>query len=332
MKTFVILSTILLLFSGCGTQKRVVVAKPKELPSWYKTPMHSSSSTLYGVGEGESRDEAIANALNAMASTLSVSISSEFKTKSVVKEGEDESYRSTSINEVKSSVKKIRISSYEVVESEQLGFKKYIALVKSDKRKLFESLREELNQKFKIIDDKRAEIQNYNAIKQLSIYKEAKNSVVDVPNTLIVMNVLQKDFDDSVYLRKLKEVDKRYEQLLSSITFSVQSNSQAENLIAAIRKGLSAKKLILKKGSGKMHFNIYISSTAQNASSYGFSLVRSAIAITVKDSTGAVIGSNKLNITGQSTQGYAIAKENVAAKLNAMVKKEGIAKVLGLEL
>ena len=332
MKIIALLSAVLLLLSGCGTQKRVVVAKPVELPSWYKTSPQSSSSTLYGVGEGENRDTAIANALNAMASTLSVSISSEFKTKSVVKEGAYESYRSTSVNEVKSSVKKIRISSYEVMESQQIGFKKYIALVRTDKRKLFDSLKDELEQKFKIIDDKRAGIQNYNAIKQLSIYKEAKDSVVDVPNTLIVMKILQKGFDDSHYLRKLKGVDERYEQLLSSITFSVESNVEAQNLKAVIRKGLSAKKLTLKESVGKNHFTIYISSKAQNASSYGFNLVRSAIAITIKDNDGAIIGSNKLNITGQSTQGYAVAKENVAAKLNAMVEKEGIAKVIGLEL
>lgn len=332
MKTIALISTILLLLTGCGTQKRVVVAEPKELPSWYKTPIQHSHSTLYGVGEGENSNDAIANALNSIASTLSVYISSEFNTKSIVKDGADESYRSTSINEVKSSVNKIRISSYEVIESQKIGFKKYIALVKTDKRKLFESLKDELDQKFTIINNKKTDIQNYNAIKQLNIYKEAKESIADIENTLLVMKVLQKDFDDSFYLKKLKEVNQRYEQLLSSITFSVESNDQAQNLKAPIRKGLSAKTLTLKQNSGRNHFKIYISSTGQKASSYGFNLIRSAIEITVKDYKGAVIGSNKLNITGQSTQGYAVAKENVAAKLNAMVEKEGIAKVIGLEL
>jgi len=34
----------------------------------------------------------------------------------------------------------------------------------------------------------------------------------------------------------------------------------------------------------------------------GFSLARSAINLTVEDPSGTTIGSNKLNITGQSTQ------------------------------
>ena len=61
-------------------------------------------------------------------------------------------------------------------------------------------------------------------------------------------------------------------------------------------------------------------------------MARSVITITIKDNTGAIIGSNKLNITGQSSQGYGIAKENVAMKLNALIKEKGIAEVIGLEL
>ena len=80
------------------------------------------------------------------------------------------------------------------------------------------------------------------------------------------------------------------------------------------------------------HFNIMIKSDIQRASSYGFTLARSAISITIKDSSGAVIGSNKLNITGQSSQDFGIAKENIALKLNALIEKEGIAKVIGLQI
>jgi hypothetical protein len=92
------------------------------------------------------------------------------------------------------------------------------------------------------------------------------------------------------------------------------------------------RKLQIKNAQGAMHFNITITSKIEKANAYGFTLARSAISINVKDHRGVIVGSNKLNIIGQSTQGYAIAKENVAIKLQAMVEKEGIEKVLGLEL
>ena len=59
-------------------------------------------------------------------------------------------------------------------------------------------------------------------------------------------------------------------------------------------------------------------------------MARSAISILIKESKGNTIGSNKLNITGQSNGSYDIAKENVAVKLNALIEKEGISKVIGL--
>ncbi|MDO8454993.1 MAG: LPP20 family lipoprotein [Sulfurimonas sp.] len=328
MKYFITLFTILLLFSACTSQKQSVVASKKELPEWYKNPAKTNASTMYSMGEGESKAEAVAVALSAMASTLSVSISSEFKTKSIVQEGDIESSQTTSTNEVKSDVKKIRISNYEVVEVEEIGFKKFIVLVKSEKKKLFESLKKELEQKITLTQTRATS----NALKELGSYKEQKNLLQDVPNIVTVMGVLNEGFDGSKYIKKIQEVDERYEKLLSSITFSVESDKESQNLKAPIQKGLSAKKLTIKESGGKNHFKIYITSKTEQASSYGFSLARCAIQITIKESSGAIIGSNKLNITGQSTQGYNIAKESIAIKLNEMIKKEGIEKVLGLEI
>jgi hypothetical protein len=62
----------------------------------------------------------------------------------------------------------------------------------------------------------------------------------------------------------------------------------------------------------------------------GFDLARTAISVTTQDHLGTTIGSNKLNITGQSTQGYDVAEENVAIKLKRLIDKEGIETVLGL--
>lgn len=328
MNIFITAFTVLFLFSACASQKRAVVVNAKELPSWYKNPLKSSSATMYATGEGESKEEAVAIALSSMASTLSVSISSQFKTKNVVKEGVVESFQTTSTNEVQSDVQKIRISNYEVLEAEEIGFKKYIVLVKSEKKKLFDSLKKELEQKISLAQAREAA----NAIKELNMYKEQKISLEDIPNIVTVMSVLDEGFDGSKYIQKIREIDAQYEKLLDSITFSLESDNESQNLTAPLQKGLSAKKLTIKEGSGKNHFKISISSKIEKASSYGFILARSAISITIKDNRDSIIGSNKLNITGQSTQGYDIAKESIAIKLGEMIKKEGVEKVLGLEM
>jgi len=326
------LSFFVLVFSGCGTQKRVVVAKKKEIPTWYEHPPKSSTTELYAVGHGRDRQSAITDALTQMVSTLSVCVSSKFSAKTVVHEGSMNSVNSLYTDESTSEVKKIRISNYELLESQSLGFKNYIVLLKSNKKKLFKSMKEEIEQKFETIDKEKISVSHLNMIKQLAFYKKSKESLVSLQNTLFIMNELNASFDGSIYLSKAQAINAEYEDLLSSITFSIDSNKQAKNLIAPIAKGISSKKFKIIKRSGKNHFTIMVKSDIQRAFSYGFTLARSAITITTKDSTGAVISSNKLNITGQSTQGFTIAKENVAVKLNALIEKKGIAKVVGLEL
>lgn len=322
----------LLFLSGCGTQKRVVIAEKKVVPSWYEHPPKSSSTELYAVGTGRDKQTAITNALTQMISTLSVSVSSKFSAKTVVKEGLVSSSSGVYSDESTSEVANIRISNYELLESQSLGFKNHIVLLKSNKKKLFDSMKKEIEQKFEIIATEKKSVAQLNMMKHLAFYKKSKESLTSLPSTLIVMSELNAAFDGSIYLSESQAINAEYEDLLASITFSIESNSEAKNLIAPIAKGISAKKLKIAKSSGPKHFKIMIKSNIQRASSYGFTLARSAITITIQESNGAVIGSNKLNITGQSSQGFSVAKENVAIKLDALIKKEGIAEVIGLQL
>lgn len=332
MKNVLIFLLALFILSGCSSKKRVVVA-PKTLPTWYTNELKSNAHTLYAVGEGEDKAEAIANALSAMASTLSVSISSEFNTKSVVRDGEISSIQRDSVNEINSKVKAIRISNYQIINAKEFGFQRYLVAISSDKKRLFSSLFKEISQEFENIQRKYEESLEFNLVKRLSIYKKAKDTTVALKNTLIVMNSLNPSFNDRTYVEQVLKIQNRYDSLLSQITFSIDANSDAKKLVPSIANGLSLEKYkIAKKTNTKNHFKIRLKALNVKAKSYGFTLARAAISITVKDNTGKIIGSNKLNITGQSTQGYEIAKENVAMKLNAKILEEGIEKIIGLEL
>jgi len=329
MKFLVSVLIALLFLSGCSSKKRVVVMD-KDLPSWYQNPQMSNTQSMYAIGEGQNQQDAVANALNSMLSTLGVSISSEFNSKTTVQGGEVESYQKTSTNEVNAKVKQIRVSNYEIINSDDFDFKRYLVEIKSDRKKLFSGLEKELKQKFSTIQSKDKESRKYHALKRLEVYKSFESETRNVRNILIVMHSLKPNFDDTLYLRKLQIVDSQYNNLLSKISFSINTNKDAKNLRAVISNGLTDEKYKINNKRSKNHFKVYISSTTNKAKSYGFNLARSAISITTKDYKGNVVASNKLNITGQATQGTKIAKENVAVKLNTMVKKDGISKVLGL--
>ncbi|MDF1876443.1 LPP20 family lipoprotein [Sulfurimonas sp. SAG-AH-194-L11] len=329
---FLVLVSITFILGGCGTPKPQVVVKEKSLPSWYTNPPLSNATELYALGEGRDKKEAIAEALSYMASTLSLSISSNYSAKTEVREGRINSSDGVYKSDITSQVQALRISSYEVLNAESLGFKHYAVLIKSNKEKLFKSMLHELDQKFKLIKSAQNSLKNASALDKLFFYKTQKKNLQTLPNTLIVMNVLNPSFEGDEYIRKTQGISTAYQDIVQNISFSIFSNDLATNLKSAIAKGISEKRLKIKMSKGAMDFSIYVSNNIEKAQAYGFWLARSEITIKTKDYRGVIVGSNTLQIIGQSSQSFAIAKQNVAFKFNTLIEKEGIFKVLGLDI
>lgn len=318
-------------FAGCGSAKRVEVAQ-KQLPSWYEHPPRSTSSELYAVGEGKSKREAIDNALALLASTLSVSISSDFNAKTVVKEGRVNSSDATYVNQTQSEVKKIRITNYQLLNAAQLGFKRVAVLVKAEKQALFSGLKNELDEQFAVIESRQKNIQKQNALKQLGFYNKSLQELQNLQNTLSVMKVLQKNFDTYIYLQKREALQEKRDAILNKISFSIKADAGAKRFVSAVESGLSKEKFRIKKSADKYHFSVFISAKIKRAQAYGFNIARAEISLTTKDSDGQIIATNLLHIDGQSSQGYEIALQDVTKKLNAKIEKEGIFKILNLNI
>jgi hypothetical protein len=332
MQKITLLFIALFFILGCSAKDELDLSSKKVLPQWYINPPQTSQTRLYSVGEGESKEVALKNALNMMVSTLSVSIESSYNSRKFVQEGRVNTNQLDVENKISSSVKKIRISSYELLEYEEVGFRNHILLIQADKSKLFQSLKDELDQDFSIVDAELKSLSLYNALEQLSRYKKIKTKLDDVQDRLIVMSVLDNSFDALIYIKRAQKINSTYEELLSSITFEIHTDSDSKNLEAPIRSALNDKKLKSGSKNANTHFKIFIKSDIKKAESLGFTLARSAIEISVKDYKGSIVAGNRLNLVGQSTQGYEIAKQSLSMKFNDMIKKEGIGKVIGLDL
>ncbi len=329
---FLIVVTVIFILSGCASTKPQVLVKEKTLPSWYKNPPLSNEQELYALGEGKDKKEAIAEALSLMTSTLSVSISSNYNAKTEVREGSINTSDGVYKSDITSKVQEIRISSYDVLYAESLGFKRYTVLIKSKKPKLFDSMIRELDQKFALIQSEEKSLKGANALEKLYFYKTQKKSLQNLPNTLIVMNSLNPAFEGEKYIRKTQGIDFAYHDIVQNISFSIDSNRLGSNLKAPLAKGISERRLKMKRAKGPEHFSVYVTNSIEKAEAYGFWLARSEVTIKTKDYKGVIVGSNTLQIIGQSSQSFAIAKQNVAFRLGTLIEKEGISKILGLDL
>lgn len=320
----------LLLFSGCSAGKKMVVHEPKPLPTWYTSPPKSSERFLYEVAEGVDKQDAVAKALNLMASTLSVTIASDYKSHTTARSGSINSYQQDVEDTVTAEVKPIRISSYQLLESAEHGFRRHLVLIKSDKKQLFESLKKELDESIALLKGQENSIKNRNVIEQLRFYREADSDFASIRHTLNVIHVLNNRFDSEPYILAAERYKSAYNDLRSKVTFGFKANRAALNLVEPIKAGLSAEKLLIQDKYDRYHLTVFIAADIDRVQSMGFDLARTAISVMTQDHLGTTIGSNKLNITGQSTQGYGVAEENVAIKLKRLIDKEGIESILGL--
>ena len=325
----IVVVSVVLFFtlSGCGSSKGVVLTK-RELPLWYEKPLSSTQKTLYSIASGKSKEAAVTNALSMMLSTLSVSVSSKYSSKS---EELNNHITTHSTLDIESEVKKIRIGNYKVINQKRVGFKNYVVQIASDKQELFHSLHQELQQKFTLAHLDSRTLQKLNALEQLQRYEKLDKSLQRLQSTLLVMHSLDATFDGNEFIEMYRKNRKNITKLHSKISFSVVSDNQGLNLHTSIMSAINLKGFKIKDENSRFNFRVKIKTTINRAQSYGFILARAAVIIEVLDSKNSVIGSNKLHIVGQSTQGYKVAQESVSQKLKRVIKKDGIEKVLGLD-
>jgi len=323
---------VVFFFGGCSSKKRVVVEK-KELPAWYLSPPISNEKYLYGVGEGESKEHAIANALSNMAGSLSISISSDFQSKSFVRDGTITSMQTDTVSLTNAQVHKLRISDYQLIHVDEFAFQRVLVLVKTDKKKLFDSLLKDIDQNLLDIQRKYETSTNSNILKRIIVANEAKNIVEDMKNSLVALGSLQPKFDTQKYHTKISSIESRHDELLGLVSFSVDSNKDAKSFVAVMKSALSEENYKIESFADKQNqFHLFIESGTTYAKSYGFHIARTALTITTKDNYGVTLGSTKHNLVGQSTQGFEVAKENVAMKFQKKIKKDGLDLILGMEL
>jgi len=125
------------------------------------------------------------------------------------------------------------------------------------------------------------------------------------------------------YIEAVNSYRNGYADLRSKITFGFASNAQGRRLVNPYKAGLNVENMLIEERHGSYHLRVVIDGRTERVQSMGFSLARSAINLTVEDPSGTTIGSNKLNITGQSTKGFTVAEENAAFKLKRLIGREG---------
>lgn len=319
------------LFTGCSMsimgQGNNESPQAQGLPEWYVNATQSNSFTLYGVGEGGSLEEAKSQALNAMASSLSVSVSSVMNKEEFVQSdnrGQSDSFKSVK-NRVNLEVQRIEFTNSRVVKNTVVDGTFYV-LVSVDRDELFKLKSERFFSLDKKIDNAYKMALSSSALESLKALKTLEKEITEAKGKAVVLSAIKPEFKISKYLDKYNNYLLKQKELLAQFVIYVDSDSGyfAQEMIEA----LNGEQLKVTKYASRSNVTVKVRNRVRKSMYKSFYIVKVSTTITTK--SGNKIVSNKtLNSVGRSGSSHANALADASKRFAKKVKQEGVNNLLG---
>ena len=292
MKTPLLIVVCLLLVScGSAPTKKTVT---QTTPSWYLNPPSDTSSVLYGVGSGETQEQAVKDALVYLAAKLSVSVSSSTTINKTLHEG-SYSFSETALSKQTSTkIKQVEINQFMQLKMQQIGYERFVTLIKSNKSELALDYQNQLKlQMKKFQQDTEINSKNHG----YTTYKKALQYYNELPkftDKLAILKSLSPSKNITIYQTHIKDVTRLVKYLKSKTIFKVTANKI--NYKKTLRADLIKRGFTLSQSKSTNHIKLTIHEKTTKAE--GFNIIRSRINIILYE-RGKIVFNENLQIKGQ---------------------------------
>ncbi len=298
----------------------------KDLPSWYVSPKQNNASSLYGVGEGFSLEEATKTALADAAARLIVTISSE---STLLREENQNSSNEESRQQIKQNIEKIEFTNFSVSHSEQVAARFFVE-VTLPKDQFISAQKEKMS----FLDRQIADLNKNIATQNLIQKRNSLTKILDLAKqSEILARILQSSGEGSNLKDKLAliaDTQNQLNKLTDKVEFYFEINSSSE-ISSIIRTALNKEKIKIAKNASASanQVKIAIHSSKTTGEVYGVYITKIKIDFENK-ADGKIIASNAIEISGSSSisdkESYAAALESLKEK----IAQDGILKILGI--
>lgn len=295
-----------LIIAGVILGSTVSFAAP---PSWYTEEQKDTASAFYGVGEGETSEEATKAALNDIASKIAVTVQSKYKSEQKLNNAE---YSNIAENTIVANVKKMKFNNYQVAKKTSSG-DTYYALVKVDRMLLADEKTTELDSAAQKLESEYSEAMQSSELERLKKLIVMEDEISAMNEKTFLLKSISPSSDASKYVKLYDKLTSAFVKTKSAISINIAAqNDIAKNYVKVFAKKISAKGL--KVGGGKASGTLLLSATAKDKkvestneaiSKASFAAVE--LTLTLKDSRGNEIASNIIRFTNNSTVSYADA-------------------------
>lgn len=312
---------LLLVMSGCMSSP-----KPKLVevyPAWFNQPSSDSSVYDYAVADGKNRDDAIANALNQIASKISVSVKSKFQSNTVV---DNNSYNKSSQMDVYNKVEKIHFNNYSILHEKRLQ-SGYLISLKVNKIELAKSLKNKIDSRFANISNN-LNMKYKNSVLKLRTYTKILHSLKALNKKIYILSSVNKRISIKKYLIKQSRIRDIILKFHDSVTFHIQGPDNKYKKVLY--------NLITQKGYKINKYNalirLKISITKKMIHVLSYKVIKGIIVLQVIDKNdGSVLGEKRLVLGGKSISSFTQADEFMLNSFRKRVKNKNIlSKLLGI--
>ncbi len=314
LKTF-LLGVILFLLGGC--KPLTIQVGKKELPKWYLTPQSDNYNYFYATGSGDNKQEAITNALNMIASKISVEVSSEFN--SMVRNSTIEGYSRFSQKNINLRVQRLKFNNYKILKTQEIGDKIYL-LLRVDKQKMANALIEEISIRLRDMDIKKSNFNGSN-YRKLKLYEMLAKEAKEIKADFLIANSISPKSYRERFLRKIDSYIKDYIKLKNSITFYIQNRPKDADYAKVVANFITKKGFNLTNKIDDNTIIVDIDVNEQMLQSFGNKILKANILVKLKDKNSYVENFSAV-IGGTSRSSYILAKQEVLNKFAKKIEEE----------
>lgn len=311
------------IFISCSLQ---ATAKTDDVPSWFLQPKQNDSSSLYGVGQGFTLEEATKSALADAAARMTVSISSE---STMLREENQNSVNEETRQKIKQNIEKIDFVNFQTSRSQKFDAQIYVE-VQIPRDQFISAQKDKLGFLDRQILDLQKNLPVQNMIQK-------RNSLLKISDLAkqgeIVARILESNGSKGGVKEKLAliaQTQNELNKLSDKVEFYFDIKSPGE-IASIIRNALNKEKIKITKTQSNVanQVQIAIHSQKTNGEVYGAFITKIKIDFENK-SVGKVVASNSIEVSGSSTISE---KESYAAALESLkerIAQDGILKILGI--
>ncbi len=338
IKTLLI-SSILFLVVGCGGGTPQPVKAKSSIPSWYLNSQQANSNYYYGVGEGDTKENANAKALSAIAGLISTSVASsmDISESDSTKDG----YFQESKSNIKTSTQTMKFTGIAELQNEYIDGVFY-ANVQVDRVILF-------NAQKKLLDnDYKKALTSWNQTRSKGAFSIVKHSpkVIKLVDsmlsrpTLEILKSINPAFDLSAYREKILNIKNDVIDAKSQVSMIVKTQGKLSSYYKdVLKKYISSDGIILINNKSEVSneknvLTVVMSVEAKKKNVKtsdprlrGATFAAVTVSLTTKNYKNRVVAQNRVEVLNISKDGFDEAKIKTK-KFEKQIKKEGILNIL----